>query len=214
MNSKKYEVSSLAVNMISNLTETLQIDSVKSQMLRNICSILPYELDYLRKHISHTNEWALLEKVQSIIQDKEILEVSNVETKMLVFIYKVIIKGEPKERIDFLSTDLSELFNSTYETSLKLMKHKTELPKIEIVREQIEEMTDLKSIISTLALTAREKEILYLILEGLNNQEVGEYLKISVHTVKNHVTNIFKKLNVSDRIHAMAKIYRIKYGEA
>ena len=44
----------------------------------------------------------------------------------------------------------------------------------------------------------------------MNNQEVAVHLNISVHTVKNHVTNIFKKLNVSDRMQAMAKVFRIK----
>nr|WP_269843884.1 LuxR C-terminal-related transcriptional regulator [Domibacillus epiphyticus] len=43
--------------------------------------------------------------------------------------------------------------------------------------------------------------------------EVGNYLKISNHTVKNHITSIFKKMNVTDRMQAMVKIYRIKYGD-
>ncbi|WP_456279177.1 response regulator transcription factor [Bacillus sp. AK128] len=77
----------------------------------------------------------------------------------------------------------------------------------------IENMIDIESVINQLALTSREKEILHLILEGLNNQEVGSYLSISVHTVKNHITNIYKKLNVTDRVQAMTKIYRIKYGD-
>ncbi|WP_267129007.1 helix-turn-helix transcriptional regulator [Radiobacillus deserti] len=47
----------------------------------------------------------------------------------------------------------------------------------------------------------------------MNNQEVADILQFSAHTVKNHVTNIFKKLIVTDRMNAMAKIYRIKYGE-
>ncbi|MBM7661952.1 DNA-binding CsgD family transcriptional regulator [Bacillus mesophilus] len=79
--------------------------------------------------------------------------------------------------------------------------------------EEIQNMIDINSVISELPLTTREKEILHLILEGLNNQEVGSYLNISVHTVKNHITNIYKKLNVTDRVQAMTKIYRIKYGD-
>ncbi|WP_052404901.1 LuxR C-terminal-related transcriptional regulator [Bacillus rubiinfantis] len=78
---------------------------------------------------------------------------------------------------------------------------------------EIGDVLNLASAIVKLPLTAREKEILHLILEGLNNQEVADYLSISFHTVKNHVTNIFKKLNVTDRIQAMTKIYRIKFGE-
>ncbi|KAA9031726.1 helix-turn-helix transcriptional regulator [Niallia endozanthoxylica] len=83
--------------------------------------------------------------------------------------------------------------------------------KVEIDQADIEKISDLKEVIVTLDLTHREKDVLFLILEGLNNAEVADHLKISPHTVKNHVTNIFRKLNVSNRIQAMAKIYRIKY---
>ena len=71
----------------------------------------------------------------------------------------------------------------------------------------------MKSVIDNLSLTSREKEVLHLILEGLNNQEVADLLFISAHTVKNHLTNIFRKLDVADRVQAMAKIYRIKYEQ-
>ncbi|WP_246945140.1 LuxR C-terminal-related transcriptional regulator [Bacillus pinisoli] len=84
---------------------------------------------------------------------------------------------------------------------------------VDLELEDIENMVNIGSVIEQLPLTSREKEILRLLLEGLNNQEVASYLNISVHTVKNHITNIYKKLNVTDRVQAMTKIYRIKYGE-
>ncbi|NLA58074.1 MAG: response regulator transcription factor [Firmicutes bacterium] len=48
-------------------------------------------------------------------------------------------------------------------------------------------------------LTPREKEVLALIATGMTNAEIAEQLFISPHTVKNHVTNIYKKLKVEDR---------------
>lgn len=57
-------------------------------------------------------------------------------------------------------------------------------------------------------LTKREYEILMLIAEGLNNREIGESLFISEKTVKNHVSNIFKKINVSDRTQAAIYAYK------
>jgi len=51
-------------------------------------------------------------------------------------------------------------------------------------------------------LTAREKEILKLIAEGLNNKDISEKLFLSLYTVKNHVSNIFQKLAVDDRTQA------------
>ncbi|MCF6461895.1 response regulator [Clostridium sp. Cult1] len=51
-------------------------------------------------------------------------------------------------------------------------------------------------------LTKREYEVLTLIAEGLNNKDIAEKLYISEKTVKNHVSSIFKKIEVNDRIQA------------
>lgn len=59
-------------------------------------------------------------------------------------------------------------------------------------------------------LTRREIEVLKLLAEGLFNKEVAYTLNISEKTVKNHVSNIFKKINVSDR--TQAAVYAIKHN--
>jgi len=51
-------------------------------------------------------------------------------------------------------------------------------------------------------LTEREKEILRLLSFGKSNQQMADQLSISQHTVKNHLYNIFKKINVSNRLEA------------
>src|SRR5262249_20910065 len=52
-------------------------------------------------------------------------------------------------------------------------------------------------------LTAREREILALISEGLANADIGERLAISEKTVRNHISNLFDKLGVWTRAQAM-----------
>ncbi|MWJ33782.1 hypothetical protein FTE24_022045 [Saccharibacillus sp. WB 17] len=56
-------------------------------------------------------------------------------------------------------------------------------------------------------LTVREKEVLELVVRAMNNKQIGKHLFISEHTVKNHLTNIFIKLGVSDRAKAIAYVY-------
>ena len=57
-------------------------------------------------------------------------------------------------------------------------------------------------------LTRREIEVLKLVAEGLFNKEIAFKLSISEKTVKNHVSNIFKKIGVFDR--TQAAVYAIK----
>ncbi|MFU0801454.1 MAG: Stage 0 sporulation A-like protein [Xylanivirga thermophila] len=57
-------------------------------------------------------------------------------------------------------------------------------------------------------LTPREIEVLLLIADGKNNKEIADELYISEKTVKNHVSNIFKKIDVCDR--TQAAIYAFK----
>lgn len=57
-------------------------------------------------------------------------------------------------------------------------------------------------------LTKREIEVLKLLAEGLFNKEIAYKLSISEKTVKNHVSNIFKKIGVFDR--TQAAVYAIK----
>lgn len=52
------------------------------------------------------------------------------------------------------------------------------------------------------SLTKRELEVVKLLAVGMYNKEVAEKLNISERTVKNHVSNIFKKIEVTDRTQA------------
>ena len=53
-------------------------------------------------------------------------------------------------------------------------------------------------------LTTREQEVLELIAERKCNKEIAKALSVSLYTVKNHVHNILEKLQVEDRVAAVA----------
>ena len=61
-----------------------------------------------------------------------------------------------------------------------------------------------------LELTPRELQVLQLAADGLANKEIAEKLVISAKTVKNHIANIFSKLQVNDRTQAI--LYGLRKG--
>ena len=84
------------------------------------------------------------------------------------------------------------------------------------------EDTKLKKDVLNLALThikgaysisSREMDVFNLIMDGLTNKEISQQLFISEHTVKNHITRIFQKLNVTDRVQAIAMVYETFMNE-
>lgn len=62
-------------------------------------------------------------------------------------------------------------------------------------------------------LTARETEVLALMVEGLTNPQIGERLTISVTTARSHVSSILGKLGVSNRAEAITLALRNKLIE-
>lgn len=58
-------------------------------------------------------------------------------------------------------------------------------------------------------LTDREMDVLKLMAQGCSNKEIANNLSISEKTVKNHITNIFRKLEVDDRTQAV--LFAIKH---
>ncbi|MGZ8559858.1 MAG: response regulator [Chitinophagaceae bacterium] len=59
-------------------------------------------------------------------------------------------------------------------------------------------------------LTAREKEILYSLVDGLSYKKIAEKYFISISTVRSHICNIYEKLHVNSKSQAVAKFFQNK----
>lgn len=64
------------------------------------------------------------------------------------------------------------------------------------------------------ALTQREREVLELIAAGRGNSAIAQQLTLTLKTVRNHVSNIFTKLQVADRAAAIVVAREAGYGSA
>jgi DNA-binding NarL/FixJ family response regulator len=63
-----------------------------------------------------------------------------------------------------------------------------------------------------LALTPRELEVLEMIASGMTNAEAGERLQLSVHAIKFHLAEIYRRLAVSNRTEAAVAYLRLRNG--
>jgi DNA-binding NarL/FixJ family response regulator len=59
-------------------------------------------------------------------------------------------------------------------------------------------------------LTPRESEVLVLVARGMTNKRIGSVLKISEHTVRNHLCSIYQKLNLDNRL--QVAVYSVMHG--
>lgn len=63
-------------------------------------------------------------------------------------------------------------------------------------------------------LTAREREVLELLVTGLSNRAIGEQLQVTEATVKAHLTRVYAALGVSDRVSAALRVRQMGLGNS
>jgi DNA-binding NarL/FixJ family response regulator len=69
----------------------------------------------------------------------------------------------------------------------------------------------VKNALGDAILSRREEEVLYCLAEGLSNRELADRLKLSEHTIKNHIFRMFNKLGVSSRMEAV--LYALNWAD-
>ncbi|MDP4126440.1 MAG: response regulator transcription factor, partial [Bacillota bacterium] len=75
----------------------------------------------------------------------------------------------------------------------------------------LEQFSQPRTLKNACGLSEREMEILYYVVRGSSNREIGTALFISEKTVKNHLSSIYRKLEVEDRTQAALKAVKLKF---
>lgn len=74
-----------------------------------------------------------------------------------------------------------------------------------IVMREADDAAQMDGLVRAFALTAREAEVLYWVVKGKTNQDIGDILGASPRTVQKHLEHVFEKLDVETRTAAAAK---------
>ncbi len=111
------------------------------------------------------------------------------------------LENNPIGRVFTFAPEVMELFNQAYPVKSG-NAHRTEVITIRAIK------PEYRKIIEFSPLTAREREVLQLIVEGCSNSIISERLHVTIGTVKTHVRNILGKFGVSDRTQAAVRALR------
>ena len=160
-------------------------------------------------------------KFEIMLIDSALLESKTIET------IRIILREYPKIRIIVLMTEYSdERINHILENGAAgcLQKHTDSQTLIRFIKNvslgdhilftDIEETLPVQTSLkgthpNTFKMSAREMEILNHLVKGASNKEIGASLFISEKTVKNHLSNIYRKMAVSDRTQAALKAVKL-----
>lgn len=152
-------------------------------------------------NMPNMNGLQVLEKIKAnLIKVKILILTIHNEVEYLIKAVNIGVNGYVLKDSD--SADLKKAICAVYNGETYIQPNLTPL-----LKESLRKKAEIKAREFDL-LTKRELQVLELLSEGLLNKEIAYKLDISEKTVKNHISNIFKKINVSDR--TQAAVYAIK----
>lgn len=83
------------------------------------------------------------------------------------------------------------------------------LAQLNLLAHQLYQSQDIKDMMPVVRLTPRERELVQLLLDGLDNLEIADLLNLSDNSVEWHLKNVFRKLQVKNRTAAAVKAVRL-----
>lgn len=106
----------------------------------------------------------------------------------------------------FTPEELAEAIRRVH-TGETVFRPEVSPPLLRHISDHASEVSDIREMENMEPLTAREKEILGLIATGTGNRDIAEELGIEEKTVKNHINNIYSKLQIKSRYQAITYMY-------
>ena len=181
------------------------IDEFKMRDNEEIISC--YDIDALNIEIQKRNDYILIIDYNSVATEFNRLISSNTLPKNIIVLErtpevttgKMLISHKIKA---YGNSKMSKIHYTKMLETVKSGKIWT-YPELTATLVNISENSILNSDSLSLIehrLTSKEKEVVFLILKGLTNDAIASELIITSRTVKSHITSIFTKLHVNDRV--------------
>ena len=187
------------------------IKEYKMNQLYEICICTKQELmdqllkEYIEKRIQENCIKSKMDTDKIKLRYIKNLNEVNQKSNVFLVVDKSVMQGKMTRN---LKSDLLYIMKFCQENN-SIQNSIVSLNDIDNALQKFLKKDDNRTDLGTSYLTKRETEILVLIAKGLLNKEIADKLNITERTVKNHISNIFKKINVYDR--TQAAVYAIKH---
>jgi len=168
--------------------------------------ILAYDLDTLTKELTNSQEELIvIADYDSVAQDINKLITSNTLPNKTIVLERIpeIASGKMLIKHGVKAYGNSRMLYIHYKQMLNTVEKKKvwTYPELTAALSKIEDTinNDAKELIEN-RLTQKELDVVYGVLEGLTNDAISHKLDITTRTVKAHMSSIFQKLHVNDRV--------------
>jgi DNA-binding CsgD family transcriptional regulator len=128
---------------------------------------------------------------------------------------KKILNGKPPSVIPDPEFSTRSMFfrNETGDYQVRTIKNDIRWKEKIILLEPVPSEHSIRTKLTPFGLTPRQEEIAVLVIRGLSNREIAERLFISDQTVKDHIYDVFEKLQVRRRSELAAKVLGLRTEE-
>ena len=192
-----------AREIIKGFSEFSSYGKINTNAVKYSCYFINYDEQFLLDKIKNVMIIDIVKEYKLVAECRMEFSQASMNVQVLTLVWNYINEDE---NIDSLSKITGMNIPLLNEFLAYLSRTTIIESEISIMNKQIQNEPKISK---HLKLSKREMEVMELVLKGNNNREIAEILYISEHTVKNHMTNIFQKLAVNDRSHAIAKIYQM-----
>lgn len=205
----QYEKMKKMLRGVKDFSEYLRLNQEEKLQCLKACKLSAYSLSYLEKKGFNQSLIQIICHYNELTKDNIPSKPSPLPSQILFVIHYYISNGEiplfhkhlhEELKIKFSAFILQENEEDSEKITQALPQQKNISVEFDVIQVQFK-------------LSKREIDVLELIIQGISNKEIAQTLYISEHTVKNHLSNIFRKLSVKDRSQAIAKCYHLSLNQ-
>lgn len=220
-----HRLSAEASLMAYELARYTGLPEKESEQMRTAGLLAPFKLEFLLGYGFYQEEIALLKEVDQFTSfyfqiNKPAV---SVPAQLLAQVLHHTGQSADKEQLQDLSTVwldfsrfmldnymLGELYSEPRAAFQSFLRSRAEAQPLRKGLSAVKLLNSaaLKTPKEEWGISPREEEVLELIILGKTNKEIASALFISEHTVKNHLSRIFSKMDVTDRSQIIALVYK------